>query len=67
MDQISQQRVLDAVDAELRRLLEEKQALSRERARLRQLRKNEKRKHERLVKKARKLSKAVLDGIAAQK
>ena len=64
MDQTSQQRVVDAV---MRRLREEKQALSRERARLRQLRKNEKRKHERIVKKACKLSKAVLLAMAAQK
>lgn len=64
MDQTSQQRV---VDAEMQRLREEKQALSRERARLRQLRKNEKRKHERAVKKACKLSKLVLLNLAAQK
>ena len=66
MDGNAQQRVVD-VEAELRALRAEKQALSRERARLRQLRKNEQRKHARLVRKARKLSKSVLLQLASEK
>lgn len=66
MDGNGQQRAVD-VEAELRALRAEKQALSRERARLRQLRKNEQRKHARLVSKARTLSKAVLLQLASEK